>query len=224
MLRRIKFPSFAHKKGFDPSSYTIAFVSPYVLAIVIFSILYIRLCSNDSNLDGDEYFSQGNYEKALECYNEYLMLYPHHIKTLYNRGRCYDELGLFKNACLDYEEVLDRDPHNVKAHLSLSQFYYREGNYEAAMNLSSFAAKLDEENYLAHYFLARSCHKLGLVSDALEAYNNTIGINPDFGFAYFQRSSILISVGLRPFGCNDLKIAANLDVEGAEEALQKFCQ
>ncbi|UCE92996.1 MAG: tetratricopeptide repeat protein, partial [Flavobacteriaceae bacterium] len=190
----------------------ITFISPYLLGMLLFLIIYVRLCSNDSNIDGDAHFNNGQYAEALESYNEYLMLHPHHIKTLYNRGRCYDELSQHHKAFVDYEAVLSRDPDNVKALVSLSKFYYRTENYEAAANLSSRAAMVEEDNYLAHYHKARACHKLGWVGDALDAYNETIELNPDFGFAYFQRSSILISIGLHPFGCYDLKVAANLNV------------
>ena len=224
MHSSVKFDLYQHQKLIVSILQKLTFISPYILGMLIFIFLYVRLCSNDSNLDGDKYFAQENYSKALECYNEYLMLYPHHIETMYNRGRCYDELGDRYKASLDYEAVLDRDRDNVKALVSLSQYYYHLEDYEAAANLSSHAALLDNENYLAHYHKARACHKIGDVPDAMEAYNAVIDLNPDFGFAYYQRASLLISIGLRPFGCYDLKIAANLEVDGAEEALEKYCK
>ena len=205
-------------------SHRFSFVSPYILGMTVFAFFYIRMCTNDSNLDGDKLFEMGEFDAALKCYNEYLMLHPTHIKTLYNRGRCYDALGFKDKASMDYEEVLDRDPNNVKALVSLSQYYYHLENYQAAANLSSYAAMLEEDNYLAHYHHARASHKLGLISDALNAYNMTIHHNPDFGFAYFQRSSILISLGYNPFGCHDLRVAKRLQVKGAEEALAKYCK
>lgn len=212
------------KRTIQSYSKYLTFFSPYVMGVLVFIVFYVRLCSNDSYQDGDAFFNKGMYEEALASYNEYLTLKPHHISTLYNRGRCYDELGRYYEASVDYEAVLRMDPSNVKALVSLSQYYYRIENYEAAVNLSSSAAMIEDDNYLAHYHKARACHKLGLVSDALEAYNNTIRNNPDFGHAYFQRSSILISIGLHPFGCRDLQVAENLDVDGASEALQKYCQ
>lgn len=212
------------KKAFIYLAHQLSFISPYIFGILIFSFLYIRMCTNDSNLDGDKLFERGDFNAALDCYNQYLMLHPHHIKTLYNRGRCYDALGFAYKASKDYEEVLDRDSDNVKALISLSKYYYGLENFESAVNLSSYATNIDDENYLAYYHKARACHKLGLISDALDAYNKTIDLNPEFGFSYFQRSSILISLGLHPFGCHDLQVAACLNVEGAAEALEKFCK
>lgn len=192
--------------------------------MLVFIVFYVNLCSNDSNLDGDVYFNNSDYAAALEHYNEFLMLNPHHVKTLYNRGRCYEELGFADKAAEDYDEVLDREPDNVKALVSLSKYYYNNGNFEATINLCESAIMLDQENYLAHFYKARACHKIGDILDALDSYNAVLGIKPDFGFAYFQRASLFISMGLSPFGCYDLQIADSLHVDGAREAYLQFCR
>jgi hypothetical protein len=33
----------------------------------------------------------------------------------------------------------------------------------------------------------------------------------------------MISIGLQPMGCNDLHAAVSLNVDGAQEALEKYC-
>lgn len=199
-------------------------ISPYTCIVFVFLFVYIRSCTNDSTNDGNVYFNRQDYEKAIELYNEYLMLYPHHTKTLYNRGRCYEAMGKYSLAVNDYEQVLEKEPHNLSALLSMSQCYYMEENYEWAANLCDQAIMVDDQNYLAHYYKGRANHKIGNFRDALDGYNSAIDINPDFGFAYFQRSSLMLSIGYRPFGCYDLKIADTLQVEGAKEALLKYCR
>jgi len=199
-------------------------ISPYALGSILFIIVYFRMCTNESDITGNTYFEQGNYKIALKHYNEYLNLQPHDINTLYNRGRCFDELGYPEKAAKDYEEVLDRDPNNVKALVSLSQYYYNKKDFNVTINLCTNATQIDKENYLAHYYKARACHKIGDVPDAVESYNAVIDLNPEFGFAYFQRSSLLISIGLKPFGCYDLAVADSLNVLGAHEAFIKYCR
>ncbi len=202
---------------------TIRKISPIFLTIIVFIILYIRLCANTSDLKGNKYFEQGNIEAAIESYNEYLMLYPNDIETLYNRGRCFELQGNIPRAKEDYNKVLDLDSENVKALLSLSQLYYNEGNYRLSISICKNVIQIDDQNYLAHYFLARSYHKDHDQLHALNSYNTTIDLNPDFGFAYFQRSSLMFSIGLDPCGCYDLKMADTLKVEGALKALKKYC-
>ncbi len=202
----------------------IQYTSTVVLGMAVFAIFYVSKCTSQKHLEGVEYFNQGKYEAALNCYNEYLMLHPQHISTLYNRGRCHELLNEPAKARQDYNEVLHRDPDHVNTLLGLSQILYADGDYQSAINLCKHATLVDSQNYLAHYYLARALHKTGKLSSALESYNLAIDLNPDFGFAYFHRSSVMLSFGYLPFGCYDLQTATYLHVEGAEEALEKYCR
>lgn len=197
--------------------------NPILLGMILMTFLYLRLCNNKSDVQGIEHFKSGEYNIALEQYNTYLLLHPHDLETLYNRGRCFEAIGQPGKAIEDYDEVLERDPGNYKALLSLSQIYYKEGKYELSINLCANAIMVNKDDYLAHYYKARAHHKNRDVTKALEEYNLTVDLNPDFGFAYFQRSSILISLGFMPFACYDLETAEILNVRGAREARLKYC-
>ena len=225
LLFRIKARITAKIHQFPSSAYFyFRFTNPFYIGALIFLLFFVRLCNNDSGNKGVEYFEKGEFNMAMDHYNEYLLLHPHHIKTIYNRGRCYDEMGFPEKAAEDYEQVLERDSHNIKALLSLSQYYYKAEKYEFAINLCASATMIEKQNYLAHYYKGRAHHKIGEFSSALSAYNSAIEINPEFGFAYFHRSSLLFSIGMTPFGCLDLQTAENLDVAGATEALDKYCR
>ena len=71
----------------------------YFLFIILMAIS--SSCQNEKSLLGDSYFKEGEYEKAIEAYTNYLKLKPKHVKTIYNRGRCYQELGKFNKAMED---------------------------------------------------------------------------------------------------------------------------
>lgn len=200
------------------------YTSTVVMGMAAFTIFYVSKCGSQSHLKGVDYFNEGKYVAALDCYNEYLMLHPHHTSTLYNRGRCHELLNEPEKAMRDYNEVLRRDPDHVNALLGLSQILYADGDYQTAISLCQHATLVDSENYLAHYYLARALHKSGKLSSALDSYNLAIDLNPDFGFAYFHRSSVMLSFGFLPYGCYDLQTAVYLNVEGAEEALEKYCR
>lgn len=202
----------------------IKYINPYFLLIVFFAFMYLRMCTNDSNLEGNKFFEAEEFAEALKHYNEYLLLYPDNVKTLYNRGRCLEVLGKTEESVRDYERVLKLDPDNFKAILSLSQYHYNKEDYEAALLFCSYAVNLDEESALAHYYKARAHHKLGQFNDALDEYNKVIDLDPEYGFAYFQRSSLMFSIGVYAYGCYDLRMADSLNVEGANQALKKFCR
>ena len=216
----MKYFNFKRSFGKLPNTYII---SPVILGMLVFGIMYTRLLLNDSNIDGVVYFENGEYEKAMDAFNDYLLLKPHDTKTLYNRGRCYEILGKREAAIEDYYNVIDRDPENINALISCTQALYKSEKYKSAVNVGSYAVLVDENNYLAHYYYARANHKYGDLNQALTSYNKAIDINPDFGLAYFQRGSLMLTVGFKPFACYDLRVGYNLDVEGAKEALEKYC-
>ncbi len=197
--------------------------SPVIAGMFVYGLIYVSKCNNDSHLAGIRYFEQGNYTKALKYFDEYLMLHPHHIQTLYNRGSCYAILGQFEKAENDYVQVIERQRDHVNAILGLSQLYYARQDYKSTLNLTRHAMMIEPEHYLAQYYHGRACHKMGKLSDALDAYNACIDLNPDFGFAYFHRGSVMLSFGMPPFGCYDLKTAISLGVEGSDEAFKKYC-
>jgi tetratricopeptide (TPR) repeat protein len=198
-------------------------LSPVIMGMVIFTFIYLGKCNDDSNLDGIDHFNAGDYDAALKSYNEFLLLYPHDIKTLYNRARCFEALGDDVKAENDYNEVLKRDHYHVNALLGLSQVFYRKEDFQTTINLAESVLLVEEDNFLAHYYTGRAYHKVGYWLSALKCYNRVIELNPEYGYAYFHRSSVMISLGLKPMGCHDLQAAVFLNVEGAQEALEKYC-
>ena len=60
--------------------------------------------------EGDFYYKQGNYEKALECYKEAYREYPDSPNLSYNIGNTYLKLGQYDNAIKYYKKCLDLKP------------------------------------------------------------------------------------------------------------------
>ena len=194
----------------------------YILFIVLVNILFA--CQNENTLLGDQYFEAGDYQKAIEAYNEYLKLKPRHVKSIYNRGRCYQELGDYAKAMVDFNKVVDLDEHNEHALLSIGQEMYRQEDYESAAYFSEKVIVKHRDNAMAHYLQGRANHKQGKVKDALGNYNKAINISPEFGEAYLHRGALKLYLKQKTGACQDLRKAATLKVEGAEQALKKNCK
>ena len=194
----------------------------YLLLILIAMTV---ACSESSESDlADQYFKQGNYDKAITSYDTFLKLDPENIKSLYNRGRAYEELGKFDEAISDYESVLEIDPKNVNANLSIGKNLYREKEYDKASLFFDKVTKFDSENYTAHFFKGRALSKMGLLKEALESYNHAIDINKDYGDAYFSRGMLYRYFKNNKKACNDFKLAHALGLKEAKTALDRYCK
>jgi tetratricopeptide (TPR) repeat protein len=72
----------------------------FLLILIVVPILFS--CHDENSLLGDAYYESGKYHEAIEAYDEFLKLKPRHVKTIYNRGRCYQELGEYEKAMADF--------------------------------------------------------------------------------------------------------------------------
>jgi len=103
----------------------------FVFIFLIISF-FIASCQSKSGKVGDQYFKNGEYEKAIVAYNDYLEYQPTDVNSIYNRGRAYEELGEYEKALSSYRAVLEQDPKNINALLSVGKYHYRQGNYADA--------------------------------------------------------------------------------------------
>ena len=62
--------------------------------ILIF-FLFIS-CVKDESRDADKFYESKNFIEAIELYNEIINLKPNDIKSIYRRGRSYEELKQFE--------------------------------------------------------------------------------------------------------------------------------
>jgi len=88
--------------------------------IILSIIILFSSCEDERSRLGDKYFNEGKYQKAVQIYTEFLRMMPSHLKTIYNRGRAYEELEQYEKALEDFHRTLKIDPKNVSAMLSIT--------------------------------------------------------------------------------------------------------
>jgi tetratricopeptide (TPR) repeat protein len=192
------------------------------LCHVIAALLLIS-CGDDQSRRGDKLFQQGQYEAAIQQYEEYLEYNPEDLKSIYNQGRAYEELGQYEKSLANYEEAIEIDPKHANALMSIGKYHFRNENYGDASFYFSKAAEIKKSDPQVFYLKGRSLHKLGKTTEALESYNQAISQNSDYGEAYLYRGALKVYQGNRNSGCADIRNAQALNVPEAEEALQEYC-
>ena len=186
-------------------------------------VIFLGACDSKNSQQGDQLFADGDYEQAVSQYTDYIEYNPEDIKSIYNRGRAYEELGQYDKSLADYEKTLEIDPKNFNALMSVGKFHFRNEDYGDAAFYFDKAVKVKERSANAHYLSGRANHKLGETGKAMEGYNQAINLNGDYGEAYLYRGALKVFMKKKSGGCDDIKKAANLEAPEAAEALQKYC-
>ncbi|GAB4245469.1 MAG: hypothetical protein Tsb0034_23990 [Ekhidna sp.] len=189
-----------------------------LLSLALFS------CNSEESLNGDDLFEDQMYKEAIAAYTEYLTTHPDHTKSLYNRGRSYEEMGAVEKAKADFMKVVELDKQHINAYLSLAKLAYNDHQYNKVLVFASQALELNENSAQGHFLSARGAHQLGYFDQALESYNNAISINKDFGEAYLYRGALKIGLKKSRSACEDFKFARLLNVDGADKAVKDYCK
>lgn len=197
--------------------------NPLILFLGIVLFIFTA-CEGDEYKQANQYFEQGEYQKAIEQYDEYLEYKPKHIESIYNKGRAYEEMGEFEKSLASYEKTLELDPENINALMSMGKYHFRNENFQDAAFYFAKAAKSKQNHAQAHYLAGRAYHKAGQTTEAMDAYNDAISKNKDMGEAYLYRGALKVYLGKKSSGCNDFKLAKSLEVAEADAAIEEYCQ
>lgn len=190
----------------------------FIIALIPFSQFS---CSSSS--EGEEYFKNGEYAKAIEVFTADLQTKPRNAEILYNRGRAYEELGKLDSALLDYKQVIDNNPSHANALISAANVYLKKSDNDNALYYSQMAIDNTDGNAMAYFMQGRAHHNKGMFNEALADYDNAIRLDKNLGRAFLFRGAVKIALKRTKDGCGDLRIAKSLNIAEADAALQKYC-
>jgi len=192
--------------------------------ILIAGFLVVLIsCTGKKTEEGDRYYDQGEYEKALESYDKYLTIYPRNIKTLYNRAMTYDKLGKQQEAKEDLNNLLELEPNHLQARITLGEIDFAAENYEGAYYAFNKAVESHNQSSRAYVYRAKANQKMGEIRSAHSDYNVAIRLDSKNGMAYLYRGTLFIYQKKNTSACKDFTKAKGLGVVEAEKALAKYC-
>lgn len=180
-------------------------------------------CESEVTEEGDNLFNEGKYREAIDAYSEYLETRPKDIKTLYNRGRSFEELGQIESAKTDFIGVLNLQPENVNANLSMGKYWYNKKSYARAINFFDKVIEVDGRVVDAYLLKGRSFHQQGDFDNAMVNYNLAIDFDRQNQEAYLYRGALKVALNQKKGACNDLNRAKGLGSKEANAAITKHC-
>lgn len=181
-------------------------------------------CNDSVTREADQLFKDGKYREAIEAYDEYLATKPKDVKSLYNRGRAYEELGQLSNAKADFEKVLDLDGDNLNANLSMGKYWYNQKDFTKAIYYFDKVIEVDGRVSTAYLLKGRSLHQQGEFPEARDNYDQAINFDNKNAEAFLYRGALKIAMNQNRSACNDFNRAKALGAEEANDALKKYCK
>lgn len=115
-------------------------------------------------------------------------------------GVLYKSNGKNKNATDAFKNVLKIDSANYLAYANLGDIYFKEGNYDAAIENYNNAIKIiyDSEKKSNLYNDLGFCYfRKGLINDAIECFKKSVILNPDNKNAIYNLGLIYVKSGMR---------------------------
>ena len=198
------------------------------LVVKVFSILIplavFVSCSKSDSSQGDQFFSNQQYEQAVEAYSEVLFTNSKNANVLYKRGRAHEALGNLDEAEKDYRTAFDLEPRDVQLLMSLSNLYQKRKDNEMALQYATYATEIPGAPAMAFFLKGRAYHLLGNTDNAMAEYNTAIKIDKDFGQVYYYRGMLKRATQQTRAACADFKLAVSLEFDQANEALEKYCK
>lgn len=124
---------------------------------LFFSLALILICSCSSTFqDGEAYYRDGNFEKAISTFNKVLFVNITDVKALHLRARSYEELEEYDKALQDYKTIIKLKPTYAQAHAGVGMVAFKLKDYKTAEKHLLLASLHDYKDYDVLFYLGRA--------------------------------------------------------------------
>jgi serine/threonine-protein kinase len=122
----------------------------------------------------------GQYEKAVEQFQQAVQLEPANDRAYANLAGSYQHLNQADKAEETYKRAISLRPQYWRGYHFLSAFYSSRAEYEKAEEMSIKATQLDPDSYLAFNSLGVALLYQGKNDQATQAFTKSIAIRPSY--------------------------------------------
>ena len=154
--------------------------------------------------------NKGEYEEAIQKYNEAVELNPNHAEFYNNRGNTKDKLGQHPEAVADYDKAIELKPNDAETYYNRGAAKYHLEQYLEAISDFNKAIELNPNNERAYSNRGISKGKLEQYQEAISDFNKAIDLNPNYANAYRNRGLANKALGRTQEADEDFKMAAQL--------------
>ena len=119
---------------------------------------------------GVSYKKKGQYDRAIQDYDQAIRLNSSNAGAFYNRGVYYDEKGRPDRAIQDYDQAIGLNPREANFFYNRGNSHQKKGQYDRAIQDYDQAIRLKPKNAFAFGNRGAAYEKLGRRDQALRDY------------------------------------------------------
>ena len=135
------------------------------------------------------------YQEAIENYKITLALDDPTSFALLRIGHCYEKLGQQDLAVQHFYKTVEEDPLLDKGWIAITNFYFKNQNYQKALYYINKALNIDVENVVYWKLYAQINHRLNFLEEAERGYKRTLELGNYEIDTWLKRGDILIQLG-----------------------------
>ncbi|MBN3925300.1 serine/threonine-protein kinase [Nostoc sp. NMS4] len=137
--------------------------------------------------DGVNKYEAGNYEGAVEDFNQAIKLNPRNALAYNRRGDAYYRLGDYEQAQADSSQAILLNPQDANAYFDRGFAFSELSKYKEAIADYTQAIKLNSKDAYVYYGRGLARVQLKDNKGAIEDFNKAIALKPQYTEAYLQR-------------------------------------
>jgi tetratricopeptide (TPR) repeat protein len=153
------------------------------------------------NNRGTAYDDKGDYDHAIQDFNEAIHLNPNAESAYYGRGYAYKKKGDYDRAIQDFNEAIHLNPNFERAYYDRGNAYIDKEDYDRAIQEFDIAIRLNPNDANAYNNRGVAYHKKGDYGRAIQDYSQAIRLNSNYtsayssrGYAYFAESNLAAAI------------------------------
>lgn len=136
---------------------------------------------------GNAYKDKGQFDRAIQDYDEAIRLDPEYANSFNNRGYAYNAKRQHDRAIMDFNEAIRLNPKLVNAFIDRGYSYGSNGQYERAIQDFDEAIRLDPKNKTAFNNRGYVYAAKGQYRRAIQDYDEAIKLDPKLAIAFLNR-------------------------------------
>lgn len=157
------------------------------------------------------YGKKGDYDRAIQDYDETLRLNPNYVAALNNRGNAYLDKKEYNRAIEDYDRASGLDPNYALAFYNRARAYSAKKDDERALQDYEMAIRINPKYAAALYNRGNIYRAKKDYDRAIKDYDQAIQLKPDYALAFNNRGNIFRSRGDYDRAIQDYDDAVRLD-------------